>query len=198
MKISKEMKEALEKTYMPLFNPFLPYRVLYLATCDREGNPNITVISFAKIIDNKIIIPDIALLKSRLNIEENPNISLIVALYRSYQPAGGFGTRILHTITRGLVSIDISLLGRIKLRILLTLYKIFKRFIPRIKYKISLRKEPKYFEFRGKAKIVRYGKTYENMNKFMKILFGKNFKLNGIVEIEIEEIKEKRLSDHAS
>ncbi len=156
------------------------------------------MISFAKIIDNKIIIPDIALLKSRLNIEENPNISLIVALYRSYQPAGGFGTRILHTITRGLVSIDISLPGRIKLRILLTLYKIFKRFIPRAKYKISLRKEPKYFEFRGKAKIVRHGKTYENMNKFMKILFGKNFKLNGIVEIEIEEIKEKRLSDYAS
>jgi hypothetical protein len=198
MKITKEMKEALEETYMPLFNPFIPYRVLYLATCDKEGNPNITVISFAKAVDNKIVIPDIALLKSRLNIEENPDVSLIVALYRDYQPLGGFGTRILHAITKRLVTIDISLFGRIKLRILLALYKIFKRFIPRVKYKVSLKSDAKCFEFIGKAKIVRYGKIYDNMNKFMKILFGKNFELNGIVEIEVEEIKERGLSNHAS
>lgn len=187
----KDVKEALENTYMPLFHPFLPYRVLYLATCSKDGEPNLTIISFAKVFKNKILIPDVALLKSIHNIQENPEVSILVMIYRDYEIVNGW-KKLLHKLTKNLVSIDFSFFGIIKIRILLFLYSIFKSLIPKAEYKISF-KGAKIFEIKGKAKILKEGEVFEKMNKFFKIVFGKKFELKGLVEIEWERIEKTEL-----
>ncbi|MEM5882416.1 MAG: pyridoxamine 5'-phosphate oxidase family protein [Candidatus Aenigmatarchaeota archaeon] len=188
----KEMKEVLEKNYLPLYHPFLPYKVLYLGTCDKDKNPNLTVISFAKVINEKTIaIPNIALLKSIKNIEENPNVTLVSHIYKKFEFYGPWYLRPINFITKNIIKeLPTSFFGLIKFKILIFLYSYFLRFfLPRLPYKI-LPCEEKFYEFRGKAKIVKYGSIYEKMNNFIKAALGKDFNLESVVIIEIEEIRE--------
>jgi uncharacterized protein len=66
MAMTKEMMEAVEKD------------LVFLATSTNEGIPNVVPIGFARPIDEEtILIADNYMNKTRKNLEENPNISLV-------------------------------------------------------------------------------------------------------------------------
>jgi uncharacterized protein len=66
MVMTKEMLEAVEKD------------LVFLATSTKEGIPNVVPIGFARPIDEEtILIADNYMNKTRKNLEENPNISLV-------------------------------------------------------------------------------------------------------------------------
>jgi uncharacterized protein len=66
MTMNEEMMDAIEKD------------LIFLATSSSKGIPNVVPIGFARPIDNeKILIADNYMKKTRKNIEENPNVSLI-------------------------------------------------------------------------------------------------------------------------
>ena len=66
MTMTKEMIEAVEKD------------LVFLATSSKEGIPNVVPIGFARPIDEEtILIADNYMNKTRKNLEENPNISLV-------------------------------------------------------------------------------------------------------------------------
>jgi predicted pyridoxine 5'-phosphate oxidase superfamily flavin-nucleotide-binding protein len=68
MKLSEEMKEAIEKN------------LVFLATSSPEGIPNVVPIGFARPIDDEtILIADNYMKKTRKNLENNPNLALIVS-----------------------------------------------------------------------------------------------------------------------
>jgi predicted pyridoxine 5'-phosphate oxidase superfamily flavin-nucleotide-binding protein len=64
--MTKEMIETVEKD------------LVFLATSSKEGIPNVVPIGFARPIDEEtILIADNYMNKTRKNLEENPNISLV-------------------------------------------------------------------------------------------------------------------------
>lgn len=64
--MTKEMIDAVEKD------------LVFLATSSKEGIPNVVPIGFARPIDDEtILIADNYMNKTRKNLEENPNISLV-------------------------------------------------------------------------------------------------------------------------
>ena len=66
MTMTEEMMDAIEKD------------LVFLATANNEGIPNVVPIGMARPIDNeKILIADNYMKKTRKNIEENPNVSII-------------------------------------------------------------------------------------------------------------------------
>ena len=66
MTMTKEMIDAVEKD------------LVFLATSSKEGIPNVVPIGFARPIDGEtILIADNYMNKTRKNLEENPNISLV-------------------------------------------------------------------------------------------------------------------------
>jgi uncharacterized protein len=66
MTMTEEMMDAIEKD------------LVFLATASREGIPNVVPIGFARPIDNgSILIADNYMNKTRKNIEENPNVSIV-------------------------------------------------------------------------------------------------------------------------
>ncbi|WP_048190693.1 pyridoxamine 5'-phosphate oxidase family protein [Methanobacterium sp. SMA-27] len=66
MTMTKEMVDAVEKD------------LVFLATSSKEGIPNVVPIGFARPIDDEtILIADNYMNKTRKNLEENPNISLV-------------------------------------------------------------------------------------------------------------------------
>ncbi len=66
MTMTKEMIDAVEKD------------LVFLATSSKEGIPNVVPIGFARPIDDEtILIADNYMNKTRKNLEENPNISLV-------------------------------------------------------------------------------------------------------------------------
>ena len=66
MTMTKEMIDAVEKD------------LVFLATSSKEGIPNVVPIGFARPIDSEtILIADNYMNKTRKNLEENPNISLV-------------------------------------------------------------------------------------------------------------------------
>ena len=66
MIMTKEMIDAVEKD------------LVFLATSSKEGIPNVVPIGFARPIDDEtILIADNYMNKTRKNLEENPNISLV-------------------------------------------------------------------------------------------------------------------------
>jgi uncharacterized protein len=66
MSMTKEMIEAVEKD------------LVFLATASKEGIPNVVPIGFARPLDeDTILIADNYMNKTRKNLEENPNISLV-------------------------------------------------------------------------------------------------------------------------
>ena len=66
MTMTEEMMDAIEKD------------LVFLATASGEGIPNVVPIGFARPIDSeKILIADNYMKKTRKNIEENPNVSII-------------------------------------------------------------------------------------------------------------------------
>ena len=66
MSMTTEMIEAVEKD------------LVFLATASKEGIPNVVPIGFARPLDeDTILIADNYMNKTRKNLEENPNISLV-------------------------------------------------------------------------------------------------------------------------
>ncbi|MDD3754044.1 MAG: pyridoxamine 5'-phosphate oxidase family protein [Methanobacterium sp.] len=66
MTMTDEMMDAIEKD------------LVFLATTSSEGIPNVVPIGFARPIDNtSILIADNYMKKTRKNIEENPNVSIV-------------------------------------------------------------------------------------------------------------------------
>jgi predicted pyridoxine 5'-phosphate oxidase superfamily flavin-nucleotide-binding protein len=66
MTMTDEMMDAIEKD------------LVFLATTSNEGIPNVVPIGFARPIDNtSILIADNYMKKTRENIEENPNVSIV-------------------------------------------------------------------------------------------------------------------------
>ncbi len=66
MTMTKEMVDAVEKD------------LVFLATSSKKGIPNVVPIGFARPIDDEtILIADNYMNKTRKNLEENPNISLV-------------------------------------------------------------------------------------------------------------------------
>ncbi len=64
--MTDEMMDAIEKD------------LVFLATTSNEGIPNVVPIGFARPIDNtSILIADNYMKKTRENIEENPNVSIV-------------------------------------------------------------------------------------------------------------------------
>jgi len=64
--MNEEMMDAIEKD------------LIFLATSSGKGIPNVVPIGLARPIDNeKILVADNYMKKTRKNIEENPNVSLI-------------------------------------------------------------------------------------------------------------------------
>jgi len=188
MKIPKECKKLLEKNYMPLFHPYLPYRVLYLITYDNEFQPNITIISFAKVINDKIYIADIALLKSRLNIQENSKCAILVYENKKYVPTK-LKERILNPILNLFVFIGVSPISRKFLSFLISLYSLFKDFLRPTEYEIKEGKQKGYLIF-GEAKIMKSGKIYNEMKEFFKTLIKKEIHLESVIEIRPYQIIE--------
>ena len=72
VKFTKEMKEALRV-------PGKGGSLIYLCTSSRGGNPNIAAMRFvATHMDDKILIADMFLLKTKANIKENPNVAVTI------------------------------------------------------------------------------------------------------------------------
>jgi predicted pyridoxine 5'-phosphate oxidase superfamily flavin-nucleotide-binding protein len=66
MSLTKEMMEAIEKD------------LIFLATASPDGVPNVVPIGFARPIDeDTILIADNYMNKTRKNLEQNPQISLV-------------------------------------------------------------------------------------------------------------------------
>ena len=66
MTMTDEMMDAIEKD------------LVFLATTSSEGIPNVVPIGFARPIDNtSILIADNYMKKTRKNMEENPNVSIV-------------------------------------------------------------------------------------------------------------------------
>jgi hypothetical protein len=66
MTMTDEMMDAIEKD------------LVFLATTSSEGIPNVVPIGFARPINNtSILIADNYMKKTRKNIEENPNVSIV-------------------------------------------------------------------------------------------------------------------------
>jgi len=66
MTMTEEMMEAIEKD------------LVFLATTNNEGIPNVVPIGFARPIDSQsILIADNYMNKTHKNIEENPHVSLV-------------------------------------------------------------------------------------------------------------------------
>ena len=66
MTMTDEMMDAIEKD------------LVFLATTSNEGIPNVVPVGFARPIDNtSILIADNYMKKTRENIEENPNVSIV-------------------------------------------------------------------------------------------------------------------------
>lgn len=61
----KEIKNKIEKS------------IIALATCDRKGNPHNIAVACVKIKEDKIIITDNYMQKTKKNIKNNPNIALV-------------------------------------------------------------------------------------------------------------------------
>ncbi|HKZ45552.1 MAG TPA: pyridoxamine 5'-phosphate oxidase family protein [archaeon] len=188
--ITNEMKEVLESTYNPFFSVIFPYRVIYMGTADDEGNPNITLVSFAKVMDrNKIIIPDGAFLKSRMNIEINPIVSLTALSYRKFELMGSLGTKILSKLLANF-SPDSSSLDTLRNMMLYPFFQRVKRKTPSIPLHVS--PLPYYkvrgWEFKGNVEYLKEGEDIDKMNKFGKKLFGEGFQLYGIVLLHVREV----------
>ncbi len=67
MVMTQEMMDAVEKD-----------NVVFLATADTEGKPNVVPIGFARPIDEKtILLVDNYMKKTRENLENNPKASLV-------------------------------------------------------------------------------------------------------------------------
>ncbi|WP_414469643.1 pyridoxamine 5'-phosphate oxidase family protein [Methanobacterium sp. ACI-7] len=67
MVMTQEMMDAVEKD-----------NIVFFATTDHEGKPNVVPIGFARPIDNKtILIVDNYMKKTRENLENNPKASLV-------------------------------------------------------------------------------------------------------------------------
>jgi predicted pyridoxine 5'-phosphate oxidase superfamily flavin-nucleotide-binding protein len=72
VKFTKEMKDALRV-------PGKGGSLIYLCTSSRGGNPNIAAMRFvATHMDDKILIADMFLLKTKANIKENPNVAVTI------------------------------------------------------------------------------------------------------------------------
>ena len=72
VKFTPEMKEALRV-------PGKGGSLIYLCTSSRGGNPNIAAMRFvATHMDDKILIADMFLLKTKANIKENPNVAVTI------------------------------------------------------------------------------------------------------------------------
>ncbi|CCJ35067.1 pyridoxamine 5'-phosphate oxidase-related, FMN-binding protein [Methanoculleus bourgensis MS2] len=72
VKFTKEMKEALRV-------PGKGGSLIYLCTSSRDGNPNIAAMRFvATHMDDKILIADMFLLKTKANIKENPDVAVTI------------------------------------------------------------------------------------------------------------------------
>jgi len=68
VKITEEVKEVMAKT-----------KGWALATASKEGIPNVVPIAFAKpISDEKVMLVDVFMNKTKKNIEENPNVAISV------------------------------------------------------------------------------------------------------------------------
>ncbi len=184
----KEIKEALEKTYRPLYSLFLPYRVLYLITASRDGDSNITLISFAKYWKGKVIIPNIALLKSRENIKENNRVVLVAPMLYEYRVKGGMFRKILDRLSYSMVSLPFSKLGRLKVRAFLTFSFVLKYLFPPSKYVLSPAREPKIYIIDGVCELKSDGEEFENMEKLIKLVMPEGFKLREVLVIEPHEI----------
>ena len=67
-KLTQDMRDVIEKT-----------RGYAVATCTKDGTPNVVPIHFAKILaDDEIMMADIFMKKTYENIQENPIIALSV------------------------------------------------------------------------------------------------------------------------
>ncbi|HKZ45551.1 MAG TPA: pyridoxamine 5'-phosphate oxidase family protein [archaeon] len=96
IKITEEMKEAIETNYNSFFSPFMPYRFCYMGTV-ANSIPDVTPVSFAKVIeDDKILIADIGFLRAMENLKINPRASLVSVFYNIFEFQGG--TLILKTM----------------------------------------------------------------------------------------------------
>ena len=72
VKFTQEMKEGLRV-------PGKGGSLVYLCTSSRDGNPNIAAMRFvATHMDDKILIADMFLLKTKANIKENPNVAVAI------------------------------------------------------------------------------------------------------------------------
>ncbi len=73
MLLNDEIKEAIEKN------------LVFLATSSVEGIPNVVPVGFARPLDdNKILIADNYLKKTRKNLDINPKLSLIISDAKNY------------------------------------------------------------------------------------------------------------------
>jgi uncharacterized protein len=81
IKITQEMKSIMAKVKTPV-----------VATASKDGQPNVVPIAFTKIIsDNEILLMDNYMNKTRLNIEENPEVAISIwdqELHMGYQFKG--------------------------------------------------------------------------------------------------------------
>lgn len=192
VEISKELREALEATYNPLYCPTIPYRVIYMGTCNAVGKPNISIMSFANVIDkDKIAIPDVAMLKTRQNLKENDKVSLTCVLYRSFEPVGGKWVRFLNWLCKHLGKLEFNKWKLLRIRFLLWLYKRLP-LLPKVKLVVRPlpRQQIKCWQIFGRAEVRRWGKEFDLMQDFGKRVFGDVFKLYGMVIIHVEKIKE--------
>ena len=75
--LTKEMENLFkEQTILGKKEKFC----VYLATATRDGIPNVVPIGGAHLVDNStVVIPDNYLNKTRKNIEENPQVALVVS-----------------------------------------------------------------------------------------------------------------------
>lgn len=187
----RESKFLFEKNYRPLYNPYIPIRVFYLITYSKEGIPNITIISFAKVKNGNIIIPNVALLKSIENIKENPEVSLVVPMIHEFEIKGNIFKKFLDKISYQIVSIPFSFLGRVKIKVLLAIYNIIKLFISKQKYVVKLSKNPCVYIIKGICEIKNSGNEFDSMKKFLEIVLPKDFELKDVLIIKPKEIKKQ-------
>jgi predicted pyridoxine 5'-phosphate oxidase superfamily flavin-nucleotide-binding protein len=67
-KITAEMKETIETAKVPV-----------VATATKDGKPNAVPITFTKVIsDNEILVMDNFMLKTRQNVDSNPQVAISV------------------------------------------------------------------------------------------------------------------------
>ncbi|MHA1195631.1 MAG: pyridoxamine 5'-phosphate oxidase family protein [Promethearchaeota archaeon] len=73
VKLTPEMKEALQI-------PGKGGSVIYLATSSLDGKPNIAAMRYvAHMKDDKALVADMFLLKTKMNLKENPECSIVIA-----------------------------------------------------------------------------------------------------------------------